>query len=348
MFRRIASLLIGLWVAMAAGTLVSDVQLGDVIMSPRDEGVSFGGFPNVRDEDAMLLHGTSANPIASGTWSLFYDGTEHGVFSGTGFTGLHYFADLDNEPDPGVPDFFFSLYKPNMIQGNYYEVHDIVAYDEETDTFSEFFDGMTHDLTVNDIDAFAIFGSSIIISVRGSEAALPGLPMVEGRDLVAFTPNIDGDWNGAGVWSMFLDGSDIGLDRGVEDIDGVEVLSLEEAIAFGLNVEGLPVDDNMPVVLISTESLSGDLNIASGGLVFEDEDIVAFFPSSLGWDTAGVGVLYLDGSAVGLASFLDAETNAFAIASTSGGDVPEPATIAIFAVGSSVLAGLGYFRRRIK
>jgi hypothetical protein len=330
--------------SLAVATSAVAVEIGDIIMSPRDEAVSFGGFPNIRDEDVMALDGSSANPIVSGIWSLMFDGSANGVFTGTGFNGLDYL--YSDEPDPGVPDLFFSLFKPHAIQGNYYDVHDIVAYDEETGTYSEFFDGLSHGLTLNDIDAFSIFGSSIIISIRGSEDALPGLPHINGRDLVAFTPDVDGDWNGPGTWSMFLDGSDIGLDRAVEDIDGVEVLTYAEAIAFGLDVEGLDVDEEMPVVLFSTESLSGDLNIASGGLIFQDEDIVAFFPTSLGWDTAGTGVLYLDGSAVGLASSLDAETNAFAIVSDAGGAVPEPATVALFAVGSLVLGGFGYRRRR--
>jgi len=344
MLRRPAVLLSSLFVCLVAATPALAVEIGDILMSPRDEAVSFGGFPNVRDEDVMALHGTSANPIASGTWSLFFDGSANGIFPGTGINGLHFF--YSEEPDPDVPDLLFSLSMPTTIQGFYYNIHDIVACDMETGTYSELFDGLSHGLELNDIDAFSIFGSSIIISIRGSEDALPGLPGINGRDLVAFTPNIDGDWNGAGVWSMFLDGSDIGLDRGVEDIDGVSVLTYQEAIAFGLNVEGLTVDPSLPVIFFSTESLTGDLNIASGGLVFEDEDIVAFFPTSLGWDTAGTGILYLDGSAVGLASSLDAETNAFAIVSDPGGVVPEPGTVILLTTGTLVIGGLGYRRRR--
>ena len=76
---------------------------------------------------------------------------------------------------------------------------------------------------------------------------------------------------------MYFDGSDVGLSTSGENIDGVSVLS-----------DGR--------ILISTT----DRNTVPGLATMEDEDVLAFTPTSLGADTAGSWDLYFDGSDVGL------------------------------------------------
>ena len=77
-----------------------------------------------------------------------------------------------------------------------------------------------------------------------------------------------------GVWSMFFDGSDVGVT---------------------VNVDAFFLDSDGSILL----SLSWDSSIAAFGAV-DDADILRFTPTSLGENTAGAFTLLLDGSDVGL------------------------------------------------
>ncbi|MEM7132025.1 MAG: putative Ig domain-containing protein [Chloroflexota bacterium] len=93
----------------------------------------------------------------------------------------------------------------------------------------------------------------------------------EDEDILAF--NTDDN-----SWSMFLDGSAIGLDgEGARDIDAFHVQS-DGTILF---------------------SISGDISIPGLGNV-DDSDIIQFVPTGFGAETAGTLSLYFDGSDVNL------------------------------------------------
>ena len=78
-----------------------------------------------------------------------------------------------------------------------------------------------------------------------------------------------------GVWSMYFDGSDVGV--GGLDLDAFAILP----------------DDSMLL------SFNADKEVASLGLV-DDADLLRFVPTSLGANTAGTLEWYFDGSDVGL------------------------------------------------
>ena len=83
---------------------------------------------------------------------------------------------------------------------------------------------------------------------------------------------------GTQAWSLFIDGSDIGLSgAGARDID-----------AFAL------LDDGSVLMSIVSGSTLPDVG------AIDDSDIVRFVPSSTGTNTAGTFELYFDGSDVGL------------------------------------------------
>lgn len=82
------------------------------------------------------------------------------------------------------------------------------------------------------------------------------------------------------VWSIFFDGSDVGLGgRGARDVDAFHVL------------------DNGDILL----SINGDTTIDGLGPV-DDADILLFTPGTLGTSTNGTLELYLDASEFGLSS----------------------------------------------
>ena len=127
-----------------------------------------------------------------------------------------------------------------------------------------------------DVDALNLLANgNLLISTRDSVS----VPDVSGKDedILEFTPGSLGG-NTTGSWSLYFDGSDVGLTSSGEDLDGL-----------GLDAEG-------KLYLSSTGSLSA--NGASGA----DEDVFIFTPSKLGPGTSGSfdSTLYFDGSKYGL------------------------------------------------
>jgi hypothetical protein len=85
----------------------------------------------------------------------------------------------------------------------------------------------------------------------------------------------------AGNFTLYFDGSDVGLSTNGEDVD---------VISFAPDGR----------LLISTWG-----NPSVPGVSGNDEDLLAFTPTSLGTNTAGTWAMYFDGSDVGLANTSD-------------------------------------------
>ncbi len=165
--------------------------------------------------------------------------------------------------------------------------------------YSTHFDGSDVGLSsdAEDVDAFAFRADgSILISTTGAfSVPAPGGGTLagSGHDLLLFTPTSLGDTT-AGTWSLYFDGSDVGLTTTNENIDAVAELS-----------DGR--------ILIST---SGAVSVT--GASGQDEDLIAFAPTSLGDNTAGTWSLYFDGSAVGLTTNDAEDVSALYVAESGG------------------------------
>ena len=315
---------------------------GDVLLTVRTDTTPVTGYGNASNEDILNLHPTSwtGGTIDGGTWSLYFDGTPW-MASTQGIDALHVFADgsfICSTLDPATVPY------PGPGSVNYDDI-DLIHYDADTDTWSPGWDGSDHGLTSGmNVMACAVYGDSLILSTWNG-GTLGGVTF-EANDLVAFTPNIPDDWDGAGTWSLFLDGSDIGLDAAVERIDGLHILGDDminggpnNHLAVGGEIDGNENGYRYPVVLFSVDTIGGQLNAAAGGLTFNDEDIVAFVPVSLGDNTTGSAHVWMDGTAVGLGGSLNSETNAFSVF-----PIPEPMTMLL--LGTGALTIIGWNRRR--
>ena len=156
---------------------------------------------------------------------------------------------------------------------------DIVAFDGTG--FSLYFDGSLVGLDALVLDAFAVTSPTEILMSFKEPGSVPGIPVtVDDSDIVRFTADSPDSLgaNTAGSFSLYFDGSDVGLSAGYEDVNAVELLSdgrLLISTTGGFIVDGLP---------------------GAGA----DEDIIAFTPSSLGSDTEGTWARYFDGSDVEL------------------------------------------------
>src|SRR5262245_42159603 len=140
------------------------------------------------------------------------------------------------------------------------------------------FDGSDVGLDTNDedIDAFAILEDGRFILSTTGRAVVPGAT-AEDEDLLVFTPAAGGlGYHTAGAWSLYFDGSDVGLSDANEDIDALAILP----------------EGRLAVSTVGLFSVSG---VSGGG-----EDLLAFQPSALGAGTAGKWSLLFDGSKFGL------------------------------------------------
>lgn len=136
------------------------------------------------------------------------------------------------------------------------------------------------------VDAFTFLSDgSILVSTSGKYSvnttySAPGYGTGAvltggGEDILRFTPTTLGD-NTTGTWSVYLDGSDVGLSGSAENIDALSVLP-----------DGR--------IVIST---SGKVKVP--GIKAEDRDLLIFTPGGMGDSSWGTWAMFFDGSDVGL------------------------------------------------
>lgn len=162
------------------------------------------------------------------------------------------------------------------IDGNSFDDEDVIAYDARRGRWFKFLDLSDLGLGNRDVDAVHRNDDGSFLLSFNQDFNLDGLGPLDDADIVRFIPTSVG-FNTAGTFERYFDGSDVSLTRNAEDIDAVSIA---------------PNGD----ILLST---NGHYNVG-GGLSGNDEDILAFSPTSLGENTAGTFSLYFDGSDVDL------------------------------------------------
>jgi Cadherin domain len=177
----------------------------------------------------------------------------------------------------GSSAFTFSLRDAATVGGVSVANEDIVSYDG-AGHFSLAFDGSDVGLGAYRIDGFAWLDSdTLLLSVDADRTnILPGMTgPIDDSDVVRFDASSLGATT-AGTFSIYFDGSDVGLTQSAADVDALELLS----------------DGRIVISTTGTVSVSG--------VSARDEDLLAFTPTSLGQTTVGTFALYFDGSDVGL------------------------------------------------
>ena len=149
---------------------------------------------------------------------------------------------------------------------------DIVQFDGLN--FSMLFDASDVGVT-RDVNALHVIDATSILMSFDRSVTIPDVGTVDDFDIVRFDATSLGD-NTAGTFSLYFDGSDVGLDTTKEDIDVITLLD----------------DGRLIISTVSTVSVPG--------VDADDEDLLAFSPTSLGADTAGSWALHFDGSDVEL------------------------------------------------
>jgi PKD repeat protein len=201
---------------------------------------------------------------------------------------------------PPVPDdvLYFSLLNGATVGGVPAANEDILALDADGGV-RILFDGSDVGLGGLVLGGFHVIGTHEILLSFTAAASLAGVGTVDDSDIVLFTASSLGTAT-SGSFSLYFDGSDVGLTTSSEVIDAIGRLG----------------DGRLLVSTTSNVSVPGASGVAA--------DLLVFNPSSLGSNTSGTWSLYFDASDVGLttsnenvdATAVDAEGNIYL--STSG------------------------------
>ena len=236
-----------------------------------DGAGSVPGVDNFADDDILKFDGT--------TWSMFFNGADVGLGSGQDITAIA-FLDEDRMlmvfDEPGTVGT-----APNTVD---YTASDILVFTatqwgtQTAGTFSMFLDGSEvglEDAVAERIDSLAILpDGSLLISTTGNPNVV-GVSALD-EDILRFVPNNPANYSAGGTWSLYFDGSDVGL--------------------------GLSNDQDITNLDLAGENIFhiGTLGASTLGSVSGDElDIFTCTASATGdtttcpWDSA----LYFDGSA---------------------------------------------------
>jgi hypothetical protein len=240
---------------------------------------------------ATTFSGINATGAASGTLTI-------------SFTVVNTPPTATRTPTAAPRPLYLSLVDGQTVGAVVAADEDILKFDGQT--WSIFFDGSDVGASAVDLSAFSILDSNSILMSFSSAVTLNGMSVTP-QDVVQFDATSLGN-STAGTFSMYLDGSDVGLTTAEESIDSVDVIA-------------------GPWVLISTTGSASVTGVAAG-----DEDVLAFSPSSLGSFTSGTWALGFDGSDVGLGDTDDEDVDAM--------DVVDSNTVYLSTVGNFAVNGV--------
>jgi len=222
------------------------------------------------NEDILAFDGSG--------YSMYFDGSDVGL----GSLAINSFSVLDDDEIL----ISFTSASNGVLPIGFVDDSDIVKFtatslgENTAGSFQLYFDGGDVGLSSSseDIDAFSVLPSGHIVISTAGGVSVSGTSGSD-EDMVQFLPISLGNTT-VGGWSLYFDGSDVGLSSSSEDIDGAYV-------------------DEAGDIFLSTLG-----NFSVSGLSGNDEDIVRFTPASLGSSTSGtfVSPLFFDGSTRGVGS----------------------------------------------
>jgi len=230
---------------------------------------TIGGI-SASDEDILKFDGQN--------WSLLFDGSDAGV----GGSDLFAFSIVDADT------ILMSFSSTVTVNGVSAAPQDVLRFDASSlgsvtsGTFSLHFDGSDVGLSTSseNIDSLSLLPDGRLLMSTTGNPSVPNLTTGRDEDVLAFTPTSLGDGT-SGSWSLYFDGSDVGLgETNDEDVDALDVNSNGD-------------------IYLSTLG-----NFLVAGVSGADEDVFICVPTSTGDVTACnySTALYFDGSTWGLSS----------------------------------------------
>ncbi|MFN8446649.1 MAG: VCBS repeat-containing protein [Caldilineaceae bacterium] len=183
------------------------------------------------------------------------------------------------------PLLYLSFQSSAVLNGMLVADEDVAAYDSLGNQWSLVFDGSPVGLSLANLNATQIEADGSILFTVVSTSTVPGVGQVTPADVVRFVPTSLGKGTATqGTYQLVLDGSDVGLET-----------FTTSGIHEGIDALGRAPDGRL---LISTAG-----SFVVPGASGDDEDLLAFTPTSLGDNTAGTWSFYFDGSDVELGEY---------------------------------------------
>ena len=179
--------------------------------------------------------------------------------------------------------FLGSFASNGTVGGVSFADEDIVRFDGTS--WSLYFDGSDVGVGGSDLFAFAVVDADTLLMSFNTSMTIGSLTFTP-QDVVQFDATSLGT-NTTGIFSVYIDGSDIGLDASSDSVDALSLLGDRR-------------------ILISTTGNPSVPGISGAA----DEDILAFTPVTLGDVTSGTWAFYFDGSDVGLADSSNEDVDA--------------------------------------
>jgi len=163
---------------------------------------SGGGSFTVQDEDVVLFNS------ATSVWTMFFRGASCGLDASNG--GDISALDVVNN------SLYFSTIGNSSVAGVSAPYDDADIYKWDGSGCGRVFDGSANGLPGSaDIDGLAIDGSTFYMSFIATDTAVSGFGTVQDEDVVMYD---------AGTWSLFFDGTGLGLDStSGQDLDAIDV-----------------------------------------------------------------------------------------------------------------------------
>jgi len=187
---------------------------------------------------------------------------------------------------------YLSLTSGQTVGGVVAADEDILGFDGRN--WVMVFDGSDVGVASPDLFGFSFLDSDSILMSFTANVTVNGITATP-QDVLRFDATSLGSTT-AGAWSLYFDGSDVGLDTSSEAIDALTRLPDGRLL---ISTTGNP----------SVPGLSGAA----------DEDVIVFTPTTLGANTTGSWAIYFDGSDVGLADTNNEDADALDV--TSNGNI---------------------------
>ncbi|MGA0420338.1 MAG: hypothetical protein ACO3P9_09945, partial [Phycisphaerales bacterium] len=264
--------------------------------------MGFGGTVLLPGELAVDGCDLAAFDPAAGTWATYFDGDDVGL-TGMLISG----ASIDS-----AGGILLAFENDGLIEGmeggpagGAFTRFDVVRFtpaslgETTSGSWTFHFDGSDVDFSGDSdfaIKAISSHPDGRLLFATRNNASLPGIGSFRGEDLIAFTPTSLGAET-AGSWSLFLDGSDVGLHRNNQ---------AERFDAAFMQADGR--------VLLSTRG-----NFSAAGTSGSKDDLFDFYGDAFGEQTSGSISMRVTAEALGLPAGVDVQAAFLSSANLPGG-----------------------------
>ena len=247
-----------------------DGQANDIVRVYVDGALAYTGT-SWEDYFVCFEPGATSRTVDS---IMFRTGGTPGTHDAPATLGYGFLIDNLTVTTGPAPTYIYI--SPNMkngvVDGVPFNDQDILVNEIGTSDWEMFFDGSTFGITKNLTD-FTFDGTGCLLMTFNGNQKLGGT-IYKPQDVAQFCPTVPGDYT-AGTFSMYLDGSDVGLTTGAEIIDALEILP----------------DGRL---VISPKGNAKVPENASASILAQKNDLLVFNYTAYGPATTGYWSMYLD------------------------------------------------------